>query len=407
MDSDITPIGITNYRNTNQCFGIRDKDRLQHLYVIGKSGTGKSTLLENMAISDIERGNGICVIDPHGDIATDLLKYIPDSRKSDLVYLNATNLGQPIAFNPLRAVHPRYHDLVASGLISTFRKIWGDSWGPRLEYILKYALLTLLCVPNATLLDIQPLLTDSASRKNALGYVKEEHIVAFWEKEFDKYTPRLRNEAIAPILNKTGLFITSSALRKIVGQKMNSFRLSQVLDKGKILIVNVSKGQIGEDASSLIGAMLINSIQLAALYRASQEEKERKPFYLYIDECHSFVTLSFANILAEARKYGLSLFLAHQYTEQMDERVRAAIFGNVGTIITFRVGAADAELLEKEFFPVFTRDDFVNLPRYTMYLKLMISGGTSAPFSAISLPRKAKSNIKVHEDEIRARTKGI
>ena len=385
MESDITPIGITNYRNTNQQFGIKDKDRLQHLYVIGKSGTGKSTLLKNMAISDIERDNGLCVIDPHGDIATDLLKCIPESRKQDLIYFDATNLDNPIAFNPLKAVHPKYHDLVASGLISTFRKIWGDSWGPRLEYILKYTLLTLLCVPDATLLDIQLILTDADFRKNSLRYANEDHLLAFWHNEFDKYTPRLRAEAIAPILNKTGLFITSNALRRIVGQKTNSFRLAQVLDRGKILIVNVSKGQIGEDASSLIGAMLVNAIQLAALYRASQAEELRKPFYLYIDECHSFMTLSFANILAEARKYGLSLFLAHQYIEQLDERVRAAIFGNVGTIISFRVGTIDAELLAKEFYPVFTQDDFINLPRYSMYLKLMIDGAISQPFSAISI----------------------
>lgn len=388
MDSDITPIGITNYRNTNQRFGIRDKDRLQHLYVIGKSGTGKSTLLENMAISDIERGNGVFLLDPHGDVSNDVLRYIPDSRKKDLIYLDATDDKNPIGLNPLKAVHPKYHDLVASGLISTFRKIWGESWGPRLEYILKYALLTLLAVPDATLLDIQPLLTDPAFRKNALRYVEEEHVMAFWQNEFDKYTPRLRNEAIAPILNKTGLFITSNALRRIVGQKTNSFRLSQVLDQGKILIVNVSKGQIGEDASSLIGAMLINAMQLAALYRASQPEGSRRPFYLYIDECHSFVTLSFANILAEARKYGLSLFLAHQYIEQMDERVRAAIFGNVGTVISFRVGATDGAFLEKEFFPVFTQNDFVNLPRYAMYLKLMIDGTVSEPFSGVSLKLK-------------------
>ncbi|WP_161499208.1 type IV secretory system conjugative DNA transfer family protein [Flavipsychrobacter stenotrophus] len=357
------------------------------MYIIGKSGTGKSTLLKNMAISDIDRGNGLCIIDPHGDIAADLVRYIPESRKHDLIYLNATDLERPIAFNPLKAVHPKYQDLVASGLISTFRKIWGDSWGPRLEYILKYTLLTLLCVPDATLLDIQPLLTDGDFRKNALRYVNEDHILNFWHNEFDKYTLRLRTEAIAPILNKTGLFVTSNALRKIVGQKTNGFRLSQVLDKGKILIVNVSKGQIGEDASSLIGAMLINAMQLAALYRASQPEVQRRPFYMYIDECHSFVTLSFATILAEARKYGLSLFLAHQYLEQMDVRVQAAIFGNVGTMISFRIGANDAEYLAKEFYPTFTQDDLVNLPRYAMYLKLMIDGTVSQPFSGVSVKR--------------------
>ena len=382
--SEITPIGRTKYRNTNQRFGIKDKDRLQHIYVIGKSGTGKSTLLQNMAISDIERGNGLCIIDPHGDIATDILNYIPKHRVNDLIYFNATDLENPIAFNPLKGIHPKYHDLVASGLISTFRKIWSESWGPRLEYILRFALLTLLFVPDATLLDIQLLLTDSDFRKNALDHVTDQHIISFWWNEYDRYSPRLRAEAISPILNKTGLFITSNPLRKIVGQKTSSFRLQQVLDTGKILIVNLSKGQIGEDASSLLGAMLVNSIQLAALHRASQEADKRKPFYLYIDECHSFVTLSFATILAEARKYGLSLFMAHQYIEQLDERIRAAIFGNVGTIISFRVGANDAELLAREFYPIFSQDDLVNLPRYSMYLKLMIDGGISQPFSAIS-----------------------
>jgi hypothetical protein len=383
----ITTIGITNYRNTNQRFGIKDKDRLQHIYVIGKSGTGKSTLLENMAISDINRGNGLCVIDPHGDIAEDILKHIPKGRANDLIYFDATDQVQPIAFNPLKGIHPKYHHLVASGLVSTFKKIWSESWGPRMEYILRFTLLTLLCVPDATLLDIQPLLTDKEVRGKALRYVGDEHILAFWHNEFNKYSPTLRAEATSPILNKTGLFITSTPLRNIVGQKTNSFRLQQVLDTGKILIVNLSKGQIGDDASSLLGAMLVNAIQLAALHRASQAEDARKPFYLYIDECHSFVTLAFAGILAEARKYCLSLFLAHQYIEQLDERVRAAIFGNVGTMIAFRVGAADAEYLAKEFYPVFTQDDFVHLPRYNMYLKLMIDGTAPQAFSAISLKR--------------------
>jgi hypothetical protein len=384
VDNGITPIGITNFRNTDQRFGIKDKDRLQHIYVIGKSGTGKSTLLEQMAISDVKRGNGLCIIDPHGDIAEDLLKHIPEARKQDLIYFNAT-ADIPIAFNPLKGIHPKYHDLVASGLVSTFKKIWSDSWGPRMEYILRFTLLTLLCSPDATLLDIQPLLTDKDFRAKVLSYVKEEHIFSFWNNEFDKYAPRVKAEIISPILNKTGLFITSIPLRKIVGQKTSSFRLQHVLDTSKILIVNLSKGQIGEEASSLLGAMLINSIQLAALHRARQPQDARRPFYLYIDECHSFVTLALAGILAEARKYGLSLFLAHQYIEQLDERVRVAIFGNVGTMIVFRVGATDAEYLEKEFYPTFAQDDFVHLPRYTMYLKLMIDRTTTPPFSAISL----------------------
>jgi energy-coupling factor transporter ATP-binding protein EcfA2 len=382
LGNDITPIGITNYRSTNKKFGIKDKDRLQHIYVIGKSGTGKSTLLENMAISDVERGNGLCVIDPHGDIAESIVKRIPKGRLQDLIYFNATDSDNPIAFNPLKGVHQKYHHLVASGLVSTFKKIWSESWGPRMEYILRFSLLTLLCVPDATLLDIQPLLVNAEVRENALTYVKDAHILSFWHNEYDKYSPMLRAEAISPVLNKTGLFITSIPLRNIVGQTISSFRLQQVLDTGKILIVNLSKGQIGEDASSLLGAMLVNAIQLAALYRANQAIETRRPFYLYIDECHSFVTLAFANILAEARKYGLSLFLAHQYIEQLDERIRAAIFGNVGTIISFRVGSNDAEYLEKEFYPIFCSNDFVSLPRYSIYLRLMVDGTASDPFSA-------------------------
>ncbi|HXF29595.1 MAG TPA: hypothetical protein VN457_07065, partial [Chlamydiales bacterium] len=382
--SEITPIGITNFRNTNKRFGIKDKDRLGHIYVIGKTGVGKSTLLENMAISDIERGKGLGVIDPHGDIAEDILKYIPEHRKKDLIYFDATNTAQPIAFNPLHGIHQSYHHLVASGLVSTFKKIWADSWGPRLEYILRFVLLTLLQIPDATLLDIQPLLVNPDYRKPLLHFITDDHLLSFWRNEYEKYSPQLRAEAISPILNKTGLFQTSLPLRKIVGQKTTKFRMQQVLDEGKIFIVNLSKGELGEDASSLLGSMLVTSIQLAALHRATQDLESRKPFYLYVDEMHSFVTHSFVNILAEARKYCLSLFLTHQYTDQIDERIRLAIFGNVGTIISFRVGATDAEYLEKEFYPFFNKNDFINLPKYELYLKLMIDGTTSQPFSAIS-----------------------
>lgn len=388
MYNNLTPIGVTNYRNSQQVFGIKDRDRLQHLYVVGKSGTGKSTLLSNMAIADIERGQGLCVIDPHGDIAESIIHHIPIRRKQDVIYFNATDSNVPIVYNPLHSIPPKYHDLVASGLVSTFKKIWPESWGPRTEHILRYTLLTLLWVPGATLLDIQPLLTDSEFRANALVYASDEHIRSFWRNEFDKYSNRIQAEIVSPILNKTSLFITSNTLRRVVGSKTGSLRLQGAMDAGKILIVNLSKGQIGDEASSLLGAMLVTAIQHAALHRARIPEHARKPFYLYIDECHSFVTLSFTSILAEARKYGLSLFLAHQYIHQLDERVRAAIFGNVGTIIAFRVGAGDAALLEKEFYPTFTRDDFVALPRYAFYLKLMIDGATSTPFSATSIPHK-------------------
>ncbi|MBL7837030.1 MAG: type IV secretion system DNA-binding domain-containing protein [Bacteroidetes bacterium] len=385
MDDSITTIGTTNYRNTNLRFGIKDTDRLAHIFCIGKTGVGKSTLLTNMATSDIEKGKGLCVIDPHGDVANTLLERIPEHRRKDLVHFNPCDTERTIAFNPLHAVHPNYHHLVASGLVSVFKKIWGDtSWGPRMEYILRFCLLTLLEYPDATLLDIQPLLTDTLHRDKILAYVKNEYTIAFWQKEFLKYPASLRAEAISPILNKTGLFLTSVPLRNVVGQKTTNFRMQQVLDGRKILIANLSKGIIGEDACTLLGSMLVTSIQLSALYRAKQPQEARKPFFLYIDECQTFVTLSFADMLAEARKYGLGVFMANQFLDQLHEKIRAAIFGNCGTIISFRVGASDAELLAKEFYPEFEAIDLVRLPRYSMCLKLMIDGVSSLPFSAIS-----------------------
>jgi hypothetical protein len=403
--SDITHIGITNWRNQKQRFGIKDKDRLGHIYVIGKTGVGKSTLLLNMAVSDIQNGKGLCIIDPHGDIAEAILNYIPQERLGDVIYFNPKDIDYPIAFNPLKAVHPKYHHLVASGLISTFKKIWADSWGPRLEYILRFALLTLLEYPDATLLDIQPLLTDILFRNKVLSYITNQHTLSFWKNEFDKYPPALRSEAITPILNKTGVFLTSIPLRNTVGQTTNGFRMQNVLDEEKVLIANLSKGELGEDASSILGSILVTSIQLAALFRSTQAEHERVPFYLYVDEMHSFISLSFADILAEARKYKLSLFLTHQYIDQLHEKIRSAIFGNVGTIISFRIGATDAEHMAKEFHPVFDEEDFVNLPRYSMYLKLMIDGATSRPFSALTLPPQIQTKSLKEEGIAISRSK--
>ena len=410
--NDRTPIGITNWRNEKQQFCIKDADRLGHIYTIGKTGVGKSTLLLNMAISDIQKvGKGICIIDPHGDIAETILNHIPKERVDDVIYFNPKDIDHPIAFNPLKGIHPNYHHLVASGLISTFKKIW-DSWGPRMEYILKFCLLTLLEYPDATLLDIQSLLTDINFRNTVLGYVTNHHILAFWRNEFDKYPPSLRSEAITPILNKTGVFLASPLLRNIFGQKTRGFRMQSVMDEGKILIANLAKGEIGEDSSSLLGSILVTSIQLAALFRSTQLEEERIPFYLYVDEIQSFISLSFIDILAEARKYKLSLFLTHQYTDQIDERILSAIFGNVGTIVSFRIGAQDAEHLAKEFHPVFNQDDLINLPRYHMYLKLMIDGASSQPFSATSLPPQIathllKKEIIEHSQKKYGRDRGV
>ena len=355
------------------------------MYIIGKTGTGKSTLIQNMVISDIRDGNGLALIDPHGDMAEGVLSFVPKRRIKDVIYFNPADIEYPIAFNPLERVHRDCHYLVASGLISVFKKIWSDFWGPRLEHILRHSILTLLEYPGGTLLDVPKLLTDKDFRGSVLRKVTNQQVREFWLFEFEKYSSWLRSEAISPILNKIGQFLTSIPLRNIVGQKENTFDLRETMDEGKVLVVNLAKGRIGEENCSLLGAMMVTKLWLAALSRADLPERERRPFYLYVDEIHNFLTQSFADILSEARKYGLNLILAHQYIEQLDERIKGAIFGNVGTIISFRVGTEDARHLGREFYPVFNENDLVNLPNYHIYLKLMINGATSQPFSAITL----------------------
>lgn len=367
------------------------------MYILGKTGTGKSTLIQNMVISDIER-NGLALIDPHGDLAEDILHFIPQERIKDVIYFNPGDLQYPVAFNPLEKVDPDHRHLVVSGLICVFKKIWPEFWGPRLEHILRHSLLTLLEYPKSSLLDLPRLLTDKEFRIKISGGVSNQQVRDFWFLEFEKYSAWLRSEAISPILNKIGQFLTSIPLRNIVGQKENTFDLRKVMDEGKILIVNLAKGKIGEDNSSLLGAMIVTKIQLAALSRADLPEDERRPFYLYVDEIHNFLTLSFSDILSESRKYGLNLTLAHQYIEQLDEKIRAAIFGNVGTIISFKVGAEDAKYLAREFYPVFEEVDLANLPNYHIYLKLMIDDKTSQPFSAITL--LPPENVESFKEEI-------
>jgi type IV secretory pathway TraG/TraD family ATPase VirD4 len=385
-EDKITPLAITNWRDIRKKIGIKEKNRRGHIYVIGKTGTGKSSLLGNMAISDIEGGNGIALIDPHGDLAEFLLKHIPQERLKDVIYFNPGDLDYPIAFNPLEKIHPDFHHLVVSGLISVFRKIWSEFWGPRLEHILRHALYTLLEYPDSTLLDVPRLLTEKEFRFKVINSIANPHIKAFWLNEFEKYSAWLKTEAVAPILNKMGQFLTSLPLRNVIGQSKNRFHIDEAMDEGKILIVNLAKGKLGEDNSSLLGSMLVTEIYLSALRRARIPEAKRRAFYLYVDEFYTFITLSFADILSEARKYGLNLVLAHQYINQLHEKVSAAIFGNVGTIISFRVGSDDAEFLAKEFKPTFNESDLVNLPNYNIYLKLMVNGITSLPFSATTLP---------------------
>ena len=378
-------IGETNFRNQKVKFYIKTDDRRRHMYLLGKSGSGKSTLLENMAVQDVRSGQGLCFVDPHGDTAERLLSAIPPSRTNDLIYFNPADTQYPIAFNVMGGVSPDKRNLLASGLVGVFKKIWADSWGPRLEHILRNCILTLLEYPGSTLLGIPRLLVDDAFRKQVLGKVTDPVIRQFWTKEFANYNDRLKAEAIAPIQNKVGQFLTSSLVRNIIGQVRTSFDIREIMDNRKILIMNLSKGLIGEDASALLGAMMVTKIQLAAMERVDTPEEQRKDFYLYVDEFQNFATESFANILSEARKYRLSLVLANQYIEQVPEAVQNAIFGNCGTLIAFRVGAKDAKSLVEEM-GTFDEGDFTNLPKYSIYLKLMIDGLAGQAFSATTLP---------------------
>jgi len=386
MNEDIAVFAQTTFRNQFKKFGIKADDRRRHMYLIGKTGMGKSTIQENMIVGDIRAGHGIAVVDPHGDLAEKIIEYIPSDRINDVVYFNPADMDYPIAFNVLEQVEPHLRHLVASGLLGVFQKLWADSWGPRLEYILRNAILAILDFPGSTILGVVRMLSDKSYRKRVVANIKDPVVKAFWEKEFASYADKFASEAVSPIQNKVGQFLSSSLMRNIIGQVKSTINIREIMDEGKILIMNLSKGRIGEDNSALLGAMMITKIQLAAMSRVDMPEKDRKDFYLYIDEFQNFSTDSFANILSEARKYRLSLILAHQYIEQLSEKVKPAVFGNVGTMVSFRVGATDAEELAKEFAPVFTEEDLVNLPKYEMYLKLMIDGVASAPFSARGLP---------------------
>lgn len=383
---DILFLGKTNFRNQERKFGIKLPDRRQHMYVIGKSGTGKTTLLVNMLVSDIKAGHGVCFIDPHGESAEELLHFVPEERIDDVIYFNPADIQYPIPFNPLERVNFDLRHLIASGLMSVFKKIWPDAWSARMEYILNNTLLALLEYPNSTLLGIMKMFSDKEYRAKIVQNLQDPVVRSFWVDEFAKYTQRLETEAVSAIQNKVGQFVANPLIRNIVGQSHSSFDMRRIMDEGKILIVNLSKGKMGEDNSALLGAMIITKLQLAAMSRSDIPMPQRKDFFLYVDEFQNFATESFANILSEARKYRLGLVLAHQYIDQLEEEVESAIFGNVGTSVVFRVGADDAEFLEKEFFSKFTASDFVNLPNAHVYIKLMIDGVSSDPFSAKTLP---------------------
>lgn len=385
FNKDITVFAQTTFRNKYRSFGIKTDDRRRHMYLIGKTGMGKSTIQENMIVEDIRAGRGVAVVDPHGDLAEKVIKYIPNNRINDVVYFNPSDIDYPMAFNVVEHVDSHLRHLVASGLLGVFQKLWADSWGPRLEYILRNAILAVLDYPGSTLLAVTRMLSDKAFRRKVVEKISDPVVKAYWVNEFAGYNDKFASEAVSPIQNKVGQFLSSSLIRNIVGQVKSSIDMRKIMDEGKILIMNLSKGRIGEDNSALLGAMMITKIQLAAMSRVDIPESERKDFYLYVDEFQNFATDSFKNILSEARKYRLNLILAHQYIEQLSENVRYAVFGNVGTFIVFRVGAVDAEALAPEFIPTFTEEDIVNLPKYEFYIKLMIDGLASQPFSARGL----------------------
>ena len=392
---ELTVFGQTNFRNLVQKFGIKRQDRRLHMYIIGKTGTGKSTLMENMIIDDINEGRGMAVVDPHGSLIEHVLEFIPENRVQDVIYFNPADHEHPVGFNLLENVDPEQKNIVASGVVGIMEKIFGEvSWGPRLEYILRNVILALLEYPSSTFMGIMRILTDNAYRRMVLNEVKDPVIRDFFINEFEKYEPKFRTEAIAPIQNKVGQFLSASTIRNIVGQPKSTIDIRQIMDEGKILLADLSIGKIGEDNSALLGAMLITKIQLAAMGRVNVAEDMRRDFYLYVDEFQNFATESFATILSEARKYRLNLAMANQYTAQMPESVASAVFGNVGTLISFRVGAQDADALVKEYEPVFDANDLVNLDNYQIYLKMAIDGVTEPAFSAGTLPpRLEKTNL--------------
>ena len=400
MPEEVTYFAKTNFRNQERVFGIKTDDRRRHMYIIGKTGMGKTNLLETMVIQDIQNGKGVAYIDPHGDTAEKLIKSIPSNRINDVIYFNPADQDFPIAFNVMEKVDAKQRHLIASGLVGVFKKIWADSWGPRLEYILRNAILALLEYPGSTLLGVTRILVDKNYLKRVTEKITDPVVRSFWVDEFPKWNERVLQEVISPIQNKVGQFLSSSLIRNIVGQTKSSFDIRSVMDDRKILIMNLSKGRIGEDNSALLGAMMITKIQLAAMGRVDILEEDRHDFYLYVDEFQNFATESFANILSEARKYHLNLILANQYVNQIDEKVRDAIFGNAGTLISFRVGASDAEFLEKEFEPIFMMNDIVNLAKYNIYLKLMIDGIAGNAFSAITLAPFDVEETKENEEKV-------
>ncbi len=385
-DDQISAFGVTNFRGISHQFGMLRYDRSRHVYIIGQTGAGKSGLLELFALSDIFHNQGYAIIDPHGDFAINNMKFIPGSRLQDVVYFNPADTAYPLGFNPLEVTNPAQKTNISSEVIGVLKRMFGDSWGPRLEYILRYTILALLDRPETTMLDITRMLTDKNFRKETLGYCKDTVVLQFWNVEFASWNDKFVAEAVAPVLNKVGAFTANPIIRNIIGQPRSTFNIRQIMDEGKILIVNLSKGLIGEDNAAILGSFLVTKIQLAAMSRSDIPDiRDRRPFYLYVDEFQNFATDSFATILSEARKYGLNLTVANQYISQMTDTVRDAVFGNVGTMISFRVSADDAPVLSKQFEPNFEALDLLQMHNRNFVINMVIGGEKTPAFSGKTL----------------------
>lgn len=384
--SDTTYFARTNHRNQDRLFGIKHADRLLHTYIIGRTGTGKSTLLETLITQDIHKGNGVALLDPHGDLVERLAARVPEHRRRDLVYLNVPDLSQPYGYNPLKRVRPEQRSLAASGIMEVLRSRWdGRSWGVRMEHILRNTLLALLDQPEAKLPDILRMLLDKRFRADAIRHIQNPTVRGFWEQEFKHYSFATRADGIAPIQNKIGAFLADPLLLRILTKPTHRISLRQIMDQGKILLVNLSKGKLGDDTASLLGGLLVSTIGLAAFSRADIREGDRRDFFLYADEFQNFTTSSFVGMASELRKFHVGMICANQYMHQLDPDIRHAILGNAGTLISFRLGAEDATFLQKEFQPKFDAVDLLNLPNHCIYLKLLIDGAPSLPFSAATI----------------------
>jgi len=381
----VTYFARTNKRPPDKVFGIKHEDRFHHLYAIGRTGTGKSTLLETLALADIRSGHGLAVVDPHGDLVERLVRAIPKERRADLVYLNPASGAPTVRYNPLRRVRADKIPLAASGVLEAFKKIWGNSWGVRMEHIFRNTIHALIEFGEATLPDILTLYIDKTFREEVLRKVENEQVRAFWTGEFAKYSPWFRQEAIGPIQNKVGAFLADKRLRELFTSDRKELSVRRFMDDGKILLVNLSKGELGEDSANLLGALLVSTISLAAFSRAELSVEKRRDFFVYLDEFQNFTTLAVANMISELRKYRVGLTLAHQHLHQLEPDVRHAVLGNVGTLISFRLGAEDARVISRELAPEFEPEDLLNLPNHAIYLKLMVDGAPSRPFSAVTL----------------------